>query len=118
MARFRCRVCGEEARLPTTPATNAAGPLDRNPVRHQQRGLPGEDPAYRNDEHQSSKIETTTDVLLWIVSDLHLELTRGWDLPSGGARPRFDVLVVGGNLNPRMEHGVDPGFDLNFVIDI
>jgi hypothetical protein len=45
-------------------------------------------------------------------------LTRGWDLPSGGARPRFDVLVVGGNLNPRMERGVDPGFDLNFVIDI
>jgi predicted phosphodiesterase len=45
-------------------------------------------------------------VLLWIVSDLHLELTRGWDLPSVGARPRFDVLVVAGDLIPRMERGV------------
>jgi predicted phosphodiesterase len=45
-------------------------------------------------------------VLLWIVSDLHLELTRGWDLPSLGARPRFDVLVIAGDLIPRMERGV------------
>lgn len=43
---------------------------------------------------------------LWIVSDLHLELTRGWDLPAGAARPRFDVLVVAGDLVPRMERGV------------
>jgi hypothetical protein len=28
---------------------------------------------------------------LWILSDLHLELTRGWDLPAGDARPDFDV---------------------------
>src|SRR5258707_3426584 len=47
-----------------------------------------------------------TDGLLWEVSDLHLELTRGWDLPSAGARPRFDVLVVAGDLIPRMERGV------------
>jgi predicted phosphodiesterase len=45
-------------------------------------------------------------VLLWILSDLHLELTRGWDLPSEGARPRFDVLVIAGDLIPRMERGV------------
>jgi len=45
-------------------------------------------------------------VLLWIVSDLHLELTRGWDLPFGNARPRFDALIVGGDLIPRMERGV------------
>jgi hypothetical protein len=37
-------------------------------------------------------------MLLWVVSDLHLELTRGWDLPSGGARPQFDLLVVAGDL--------------------
>lgn len=42
---------------------------------------------------------------LWILSDLHLELTRGWDLPSGVARPDFDVLVVAGDLIPRMERG-------------
>jgi predicted phosphodiesterase len=47
-----------------------------------------------------------TDVLLWILSDPHVELTRGWDLPSADARPRFDVLVVAGDLIPRMERGV------------
>jgi predicted phosphodiesterase len=45
-------------------------------------------------------------VLLWILSDLHVDLTRGWDLPSGDARPRFDVLVVAGDLIPRAERGV------------
>ncbi|WP_426532963.1 metallophosphoesterase [Bradyrhizobium sp. McL0615] len=45
-------------------------------------------------------------MLLWIMSDLHLELTRGWDLPSGDARPRFDVLIIAGDLIPRMERGV------------
>lgn len=43
---------------------------------------------------------------LWILSDLHVELTRGWDLPSGDARPDFDVMVVAGDLIPRMERGV------------
>lgn len=47
-----------------------------------------------------------TDVRLWVVSDLHVELTRGWDLPAPDARPRFDVLVVAGDLIPRMERGV------------
>src|SRR5258707_11213358 len=47
-----------------------------------------------------------TDGLLWEVSDLHLELTRGWDLPSAGARPKFDVMIVAGDLIPRMERGV------------
>lgn len=44
---------------------------------------------------------------LWILSDLHVELTRGWDLPAADARPRFDVLVVAGDLIPRMERGVN-----------
>ena len=44
---------------------------------------------------------------LWILSDLHLELTRGWDLPFGDARPAFDVLVVAGDLVTRMERGVE-----------
>ena len=43
---------------------------------------------------------------LWILSDLHVDLTRGWDLPSGDARPNFDALVVAGDLIPRMERGV------------
>jgi hypothetical protein len=45
-------------------------------------------------------------VLLWILSDLHLELTRGWDLPLGEAPPHLDVMVVAGDLIPRMERGV------------
>jgi Icc-related predicted phosphoesterase len=45
-------------------------------------------------------------VRLWILSDLHLELTRGWDLPAGDARPDFDVMIVAGDLIPRMERGV------------
>jgi predicted phosphodiesterase len=45
-------------------------------------------------------------VRLWVLSDLHVELTRGWDLPSGDARPQFDVLVVAGDLVPRAERGV------------
>ncbi|TYO61473.1 metallophosphoesterase [Bradyrhizobium hipponense] len=43
---------------------------------------------------------------LWVLSDLHVELTRGWDLPAGDARPQFDVLVVAGDLIPRAERGV------------
>jgi predicted phosphodiesterase len=45
-------------------------------------------------------------VLLWILSDLHLESTRGWDLPPVDARPNYDVMVVAGDLIPRMERGV------------
>ena len=48
----------------------------------------------------------TDEVLLWIQSDLHVDLTRGWDLPSGDVRPDFNVLVVAGDLIPRMERGV------------
>ncbi|GAA0014939.1 metallophosphoesterase [Bradyrhizobium diazoefficiens] len=43
---------------------------------------------------------------LWVMSDIHLELTRGWDLPAEDARPQFDVLVVAGDLVPRAERGV------------
>ncbi|WFT94403.1 metallophosphoesterase [Bradyrhizobium barranii] len=43
---------------------------------------------------------------LWIMSDIHLELTRGWDLPAGDARPEFDVMIVAGDLIPRAERGV------------
>ncbi|UFW48184.1 MULTISPECIES: metallophosphoesterase [Bradyrhizobium] len=43
---------------------------------------------------------------LWTVSDLHLEMTRGWDLPAPADRPAFDVMIVAGDLIPRMERGV------------
>jgi hypothetical protein len=43
---------------------------------------------------------------LWIMSDIHLKLTRGWDLPFRDARPDFDVLIVAGDLIPRAERGV------------
>jgi predicted phosphodiesterase len=45
-------------------------------------------------------------VRLWILSDLHVELTRGWDLPGPAERPDFDVMVVAGDLIPRAERGV------------
>jgi predicted phosphodiesterase len=45
-------------------------------------------------------------VRIWPLSDLHLELTRCWDLPTAGARPDYDVLVVAGDLITRMERGV------------
>jgi predicted phosphodiesterase len=45
-------------------------------------------------------------VLLWILSDIHLDLTRGWDLPPAGKRPHFDVMIVAGDLVPRVERGV------------
>ena len=32
--------------------------------------------------------------------------TRDWDLPSGDARPTFDIMVVAGDLIPRAERGV------------
>jgi predicted phosphodiesterase len=43
---------------------------------------------------------------LWTMSDLHLESTRFWDLPAPADRPDFDVMVVAGDLIPRMERGV------------
>ena len=45
-------------------------------------------------------------VRLWIASDLHLESTRGWDLPPADARPASDVMVVAGDLITRMDRGV------------
>lgn len=46
-------------------------------------------------------------MLLWILSDLHLESTRGWDLPAPHMRPRFDVMVIAGDLTTRMDRGVE-----------
>jgi Icc-related predicted phosphoesterase len=43
---------------------------------------------------------------LWVLSDLHLELTRGWDFPALDDRPDYDVLVIAGDLIPRAERGV------------
>jgi predicted phosphodiesterase len=42
---------------------------------------------------------------LWVMSDLHLELSGGWDLPSDG-RPDFDALAIAGDLIPHQEPGV------------
>ncbi len=42
-------------------------------------------------------------MLIWLLSDLHLEMSV-WDLPQD--RPRFDVLVIAGDLIPRAERGV------------
>jgi predicted phosphodiesterase len=68
--------------------------------------LPDDDLLNEAIKHWPKKTRMRTDMLLWDLSDLHLELTRGWDLPSGDARPRFDVMVIAGDLIPRMERGV------------
>jgi len=44
---------------------------------------------------------------LWILSDIHTELSRGWDLPPPSEWPDFDVLIMAGDLMPHMERGVD-----------
>jgi hypothetical protein len=44
---------------------------------------------------------------LWVSSDLHLELSRGWDLSSADMRPDFDVLVVARDLISHTERGVN-----------
>jgi predicted phosphodiesterase len=79
MARFHCRACGEEGTF----------------VYDAHRDCPG-----------CGATDVQIKVLLWIVSDLHLESTRGWDLPSKDARLRFDFMIVAGDLIPRMERGV------------
>jgi Icc-related predicted phosphoesterase len=43
---------------------------------------------------------------IWVLSDIHTELTHGWDLPGPAERPDFDVLVMAGDLVPGMERGV------------
>lgn len=79
MARFRCRACGEESTFVYDG---------------------------RKDCPNCGATDVQIKVHLWILSDLHLELTRGWDLPSGDTRPNFDFMIVAGDLIPRMERGV------------
>lgn len=44
---------------------------------------------------------------LWPVSDLHLEQQpRGWDLLPTRTLPAFDVMIVAGDVVPRMARGV------------
>jgi Icc-related predicted phosphoesterase len=43
---------------------------------------------------------------LRVLSDIHLELTAGWDLPVPAERPDFDALIIAGDLMPGMEKGV------------
>ena len=112
MARFRCRACGKEGTFVYETGRHACplcGSLDVQFAVGIEE-LPDDDPLIRGDEaawpSKTARRTRTDEVLLWILSDLHLELTRGWDLPSGDARPRFDVLVVAGDLVPRMERGV------------
>lgn len=45
-------------------------------------------------------------MILWVLSDLHLESAHGWDLPAPDMRPPFDVMIVAGDLITRMERGV------------
>jgi 3',5'-cyclic AMP phosphodiesterase CpdA len=47
-------------------------------------------------------------VIGWLLSDLHLEsIAKGtWDLPPAGVRPRFDVLIIAGDLVPGVVRGI------------
>lgn len=40
---------------------------------------------------------------LWPMGDIHIELTRGWDLAPAAERPAFDVVLMAGDLVPRMD---------------
>lgn len=42
-------------------------------------------------------------MLIWLWSDIHLEMSV-WDIPR--EQPKFDVLVVAGDLTTRAERGV------------
>jgi hypothetical protein len=42
---------------------------------------------------------------LWSGSDLHIELTCGWDLPARAARREFDVMIVSADLISRTVRG-------------
>jgi Icc-related predicted phosphoesterase len=44
---------------------------------------------------------------IWVLSDIHHDLSRGWTFPSREEQPDFDVLVIAGDLMPRMERGVE-----------
>jgi predicted phosphodiesterase len=111
MARFRCRTCRKEVtceyqrcgmhvRAPffLTCSSPSTSRNYRTTIRSfiRMRAWPS----------KTARRIMTDKVLLWILSDLHLELTRGWDLPSGDARPHFHVLVIAGDLVPRAERGV------------
>jgi uncharacterized Zn finger protein (UPF0148 family) len=87
MAKFRCRACGEEGifvhdgRL-KCPNCGSADVQFAFSIEE----LPDDDPLIEELERPAEDSErTATDLLLWTISDLHLELTRGWDLPSAGA---------------------------------
>src|SRR5258708_38957943 len=109
MAKFRCRTCGKEGTFVYDPERHTCPLCDSIDVQFAigVEELPDDDPLIEAMKRLAKKTgKMRTDVLLWEVSDLHLELTRGWDLPSAGARPKFDVMVVAGDLIPRMERGV------------
>ena len=111
MAKFRCRACGKEGTFVYDPERYTCPLCDSIDVslRSASRNCRTMPPLWRRWSAWPSKTARRTmidEVLLWILSDLHLELTRGWDLPSGDARPRFHILVVAGDLITRMERGV------------
>jgi len=107
MARFRCRACGEQETFVYDGRRDCphCGSLDVQFAVGIEE-LPDDHPFVEAMTRLAAEMARRIDVLLWILSDLHLELTRYWDLPAGDARPRFDALVVAGDLMPLMERGV------------
>jgi predicted phosphodiesterase len=109
MARFRCIACGRDGEFVYDPWRHecpVCGSADVVFVLSIEE-LPDEFVMrWVGPSRMKTKLTGIDAVLLWILSDLHVELTRGWDLPPPTARPRFDALVVAGDLVSRMERGV------------
>jgi predicted phosphodiesterase len=107
MARFHCRACTKEGTF--IYDGHHACPSCGSPEVQFALGLEeflDDDPFIETMIRLAEEDGRRAKMRLWIVSDLHLELTRGWDLPTGDSRPEFDVMVVAGDLMPRMERGV------------
>jgi predicted phosphodiesterase len=107
MARYRCRECGQKGTFVYDDRHECpnCGSVDVQFALGIEE-LPDDDPLIETMRRLAKEERNRAEVRLWIVSDLHLELTRDWDLPSGDSRPQFDVMVVAGDLIPRMERGV------------
>jgi predicted phosphodiesterase len=113
MARFCCHTCNQEGLFeykagphkcprcgsPDVQFAIGVGEMPDELINELIRSLT------RSNSRMTIPPPRIVDMRLWILSDLHIELTRGWDLPTRDARPAYDVLIVAGDLVPRAERG-------------
>ena len=79
MARFRCRTCGEEGTFEYRAGRHACPGCGSPDVQFAIgiEELPIDPPIQAMKARARRRRMMTDEVLLWIPSDLHLELTRG-----------------------------------------